>query len=150
VKKNLLPKKSISWFFLISFFIFDNFFSYYAILFLGGREANLLIAKYVEKYPLLYFVAIPVTILIVYFIYYVMQFIARFFLNNKLDKVTIQKIVMATISLYWLTANSSVNIVYLLGFRIKGLWNKTMIAGLLISIIYAALMTRKEIKLHPA
>ena len=59
-----LPKK-LSWILLTSFFVFDNFVSYWAVVYRGGREANLVIAWLVEKYPVLYFVCIPAQIVII-------------------------------------------------------------------------------------
>lgn len=56
--KIFLPKK-ISWLILTFFFTFDAVVSYIAVTRMNGREADLLIAFAVEKYPLLYFATIP-------------------------------------------------------------------------------------------
>lgn len=142
----LLPNKKILWLFLIILFTFDDIFSYYAIKYLHGKEANLLIARFVEQYPLLYFLLIPITVLIVYLIYYIIKCIVLVILKKYFKKKIIERVVLGGLVVYWFIGNSSVNIIFLFGYRINNMWSRTMILGLLMAVFYAAVMLYKELK----
>ena len=118
--------KKLSWLLLTSFFIFDNFVSFWAVVYRGGREANLVIAWLVEKYPVLYFVCIPAQIVIIYFI---VKWLTRF---------AAEKIILTALVIYWPIANSSMNLAFLLGHRQPGRnWLILTVVGIIFAVIYA-------------
>ena len=119
-----LPKK-LSWILLTSFFIFDNFVSYWAVVYRGGREANLAIAWLVEKYPLLYFVCIPAQVVIIYFI---VKWLTRF---------AAEKVILTALVIYWPISNSSMNLAFLLGHRQPGKnWLILTAVGIFLAVLY--------------
>lgn len=118
--------KRLSWTLLTLFFIFDNFVSYYAVTYHGGREANLAIAWLVEKYPLLYFVCIPGQIVIIYFI---VKWLTRF---------ASEKVILTALVIYWPIANSSMNLTFILGHRQPAKnWLMFTAVGVLLAVVYA-------------
>lgn len=124
-----------SWFLLILFFTFDNFFSYYAVTRLGGHEANLVIAPIVEKYPLLYFLCIPLQTIV---IYWIIKFLV--WLSSKIfhqSKKFFEPIIPAALTIYWLVGNTSMNLAFFLGHRQPAInWLYTTIIGVLLSLVY--------------
>lgn len=133
-----LPSKKISWALLTLLFTFDNFLSYFAISYFGGREANLAIAYWVEKYPLLYFLCIPLTIFIMYIIFRILLKIALWiFKKREVKKVLIERIILGSMVIYWAVANSSLNIAFLIGHRQPAsMWALTSAAGILLALSY--------------
>ncbi len=128
-------QKNISWLILSIFFVFDNVFSYYAVTKLNGHEANLLIASFVEKWPILYFLCIPTQILIIWIIVRGIRYIAMklFCFKNKqlLEAITLQSFVI-----YWAVANSSMNFAFMMGYRQSiQRWYVLTIIGILCAII---------------
>lgn len=120
-----LPKK-VSWILLTTYFTFDAVVSYWGITKMGGREANLVIAPYVEKYPLLYFLCIPLELLGGYIIVRILQ------------KWIDERIVLTGAAIYWPIANSSLNLLFLLGFRHMGyLWSYLIVSGIVAAVAYA-------------
>src|SRR3989344_6076058 len=106
--------KKLSWRLLFLFFTFDNFFSYYAITRLGGREANWTIAPLVEKYPLLYFLCIPALILIMFLIVKLLVLGLSYISTFKYkSKESVEKAILSSMVIYWIIANSSLNIAFM-------------------------------------
>ena len=141
-----LPSRRFSWVLLTTFFIFDNFFSYYAITRLHGREGNLLVAPLVEKYPLLYFLCIPVTLLIVFIIVKVTTNVALKILRkwDFREKDFIERITLGALVIYWAIGNSFMNLVFLLGYRLPiCTWALTSFIGISLALIYSFLMLKK-------
>lgn len=139
----LLLQKKASWTILILFFIYDNLFSYYAITRLGGHEVNHLISRFVEKYPLLYFLCIPGTILIAVPIVWALKQIAVKILKRFefTDTKIIERIVLNSLVIYWAIANSFVNVTFMLGYRLPHrTWGITSIVGSLTASLYALLI----------
>lgn len=119
-----LPKK-VSWILLTIYFIFDNVVSYWAVTQMGGRELNTVIAPLVEMYPFLYFLCIPTELIGAYFI----VILLRRWINEN--------VVLTTAVIYWLIANSSLNILFILGFRGQGyLWGPFTAVGFIVAFIY--------------
>jgi hypothetical protein len=138
--QRFLLSKKISWRLLIFLFIFDNFFSYYAITQLQGREANLLIAYWVETYPWLYFFCIPATILIMYYIVLLIKKTSAKILTRRglKDEGLIERIILSSAVIYWAIGNSSLNLAFLSGFRQPAKrWIFTSVIGILLAVAYA-------------
>jgi len=129
-----LPKK-VSWILLTIYFTFDSVVSYWGVTQMGGRELNSVIAPFVEKYPLLYFLCVPA------------ELIGAYLLVLLLRKWIDEKIILTTAAIYWPIANSSMNLLYLFGFRGQGyLWGITTCFGILFVLVYgyiALLRARK-------
>lgn len=126
----ILPKK-VSWILLSLYFIFDNVVSYVAITRMGGREANLVIAPFVETYPLLYFLCIPAEIIGIYLIVLLLR---------KVVTQVNEKIILTSIVIFWPIANSSLNLMFILGFRHLGyLWGPFTAVGFVVALIYGFL-----------
>lgn len=135
--KLILPKK-ISWLILTSLFTFDAVVSYIAVTRMHGREADLMIAFAVEKYPLLYFVTIPGLIIIMYFIAFGLIKLAMKFFNKKhLKREIIEQIVLTSMVIFWPVANSYMNLSFIFGHRLTiPIWYKLNILGFVLTIIY--------------
>ncbi|MBI5127316.1 hypothetical protein HZA76_02565 [Candidatus Roizmanbacteria bacterium] len=115
---NVFSKKT-AWSLLILFFIFDSVVSYFAITKMNGREANLMIAFLVEKYPILYFIYIPGLIIIMHLIVLGFTKLAiKFFNKNNLKKELVEKVVLTSVVIYWPIANSYMNLSFILGHRL--------------------------------
>ena len=122
-----LPKK-VSWILLTLYFVFDNVVSYVAVTRMGGREANLVIAPLVETYPLLYFLCIPA------------ELIGAYLIVALLRKWIDEKIILTAAVIYWPIANSSLNLLFLLGFRGQGyLWGASTTIGIAVALLYVLL-----------
>lgn len=136
-----LPKK-VSWILLTFYFIFDNVVSYIAVTQMHAREADLLIAPFVEKYPLLYFPCIPLEILIVYLIVLILRKITIAMTRRwKLfDKDIIEQIILTATVIFWPIANSSLNLLFILGYRLHGnVWGKFCLVGFVVAFSYGLL-----------
>lgn len=119
-----LPKK-VSWTLLTAYFFFDNVVSYVAVTRMGGREANLLIAPWVETYPLLYFLCIPA------------ELVGAYCIVSLLRKWIDEKIILTAAVIYWPIANSSLNLLFVLGFRHLGyLCGTFTLVGFLVALSY--------------
>jgi hypothetical protein len=129
-------RRNIYWLILSIFFVFDNLFSYYAVIKLNGHEANLLIAPFVEKWPILYFLCIPGEMILVWIIIRGIRQIAMklFHFTNKL---LLETIILQSIVIYWAIANSSMNFAFMIGYRQSiQRWYVVTIVGVLCAIIY--------------
>jgi len=133
--------KKTSWLLLVAMYIFDDVFSYYAVTHLGGREANLAIAFMVEKYPLLYFLCIPVQTVIVYFIVLGIKKMAVKVLKKweLKGEETIERIILTATVFYWAIGNSFMNLSFLLGHRLSGrsAWKTTSLVGIVTAFLYS-------------
>ena len=120
--------KKVSWILLTLYFIFDNVVSYWAITWMGGREANLVISHWVEIYPLLYFLCIPAELLGAYGTVWVLRRWIK------------EEIILTAAAIYWPIANSSINFIFVLGFHNMGyLWGPFTAVALVIVLIYGLL-----------
>lgn len=120
----ILPKK-ISWILLTLYFIFDNVVSYIAVTRMGGRELNTILAPYLETYPLLYFLVIPAELIGAYFVVWILRRWIK------------EEVVLTAAAIYWFIANSSMNLLFLLGFRHLGyLWAPFTAVGFSVALIY--------------
>lgn len=136
-----LPKK-ISWVLLTFYFIFDNVVSYIAVSRMGAKEADLLIAPLVEKYPLLYFPCIPLEILIVYFIVLILRTITIVVTRRwkHVDTDVIEKIILTATVIFWPIANSLLNLLFILGYRLHGnVWGTFSLVGFVVAFSYGIL-----------
>ena len=145
-----LPKK-VSWILLTLYFIFDNVVSYVAVTRMGGRELNSVIAPLVETYPLLYFLCIPAEIIGIYLIVLLLREITAAVMRHWKfnDKTTIERIILTAIVIHWPIANSSLNLMFILGFRGQGhLWGTLTAVGFAIALTYGlttlSLVSRKS------
>lgn len=137
----ILPKKA-SWALLTLYFIFDNVASYWAITRMGGRELNLVIAPLVETYPFLYFLCIPAQIIAIYLIaLFLREVVVAMTRHWKFfDKTIIERIILASIAIYWPIANSSLNVMFIFGFRGQGyLWGTSTSIGITVALGYGLL-----------
>jgi len=136
----MILSKKTAWIILISLFVFDNFFSYYAITRLDGREANLAIAQIVETYPVLYFVCIPLTILIMYGL---MLFFRKLFLGvftkYQIKDISVQsRIILTAFVIYWAIGNSLMNFIFLLGRRLSiPFWGLFSLVAIILASAYS-------------
>ena len=107
---------------------------------MNGREADLLIAYFVEKYPLLYFVTIPGLVIIMNLIVQgLTKFSTKFLNKNNLKKDIIEQIILTGLVIHWPVANSYMNLSLMLGHRLTiPDWYKLTILGLSLAIIYFA------------
>ncbi len=127
-----LPKK-VSWILLTLYFIFDSVVSYIAVTRMGGRELNSVIAPLVEKYPLLYFLCVPA------------ELVGAYLIVLLLRKLIDEKIILTAAAIYWPIANSSMNVLFLLGFRHMGyLWGPLTVVGLIVSLGYLFTILRER------
>jgi len=135
--------KKLAWFVLISLFTFDAVLSYWAVVYRGAHEANPAIKTIVETYPWLYFVTIPGLVLIMFPIYKGLTlFVNKFFRNIK--KEIIEKVVSTSLALYWILGNSSINILFLVGYRQPAhVWFLTTTLAIIPSIFYALFLLNK-------
>ena len=136
-----LPKK-VSWVLLTIYFVFDNVVSYWAIKWMGGREANLVIAPLVETYPLLYFLCIPAEIIGIYLIVLLLWEVTTAVMRHWkfYDKAVIERIILTAIVIHWPIANSSFNLAFILGFRHLGyLWRTFTLVGFVVALSYMLL-----------
>jgi hypothetical protein len=131
--------RKISFYLLNLFFIYDAVFSYYAVTRLSAHEANLTIAYWVEKYPPLYFLTIPI---LSAGLYLVMYLIKRY-LNKWLTKIfgnwdKAEKIILTAFVIYWGVANSGTNFAYMVGFRhtLFNNWGAMSLVGVLTATVY--------------
>lgn len=114
-----LLRKKTAWVLLIILFIFDNVVSYFAIKYWGGHEGNFLIAFIVEKYPLLYFLCIPLEIVIVFLIIWTIeQVLLKIFKKWQNRDEVLERIILWITVIYWAVANSSMNLFFLIGLRL--------------------------------
>ncbi len=145
-----LPTKRVSWVLLTSLFIFGNIVSYWAITRWGGREGNVAIAYWVETYPWLYALAIPVTVIIMMVIVRMIRVAAVIVLRDKFgDKQFLERVILASLVTYWAIANSFMNLSFLLGHRLPGtLWPLMQLAGMLVSLAYAFVILKKSKKIY--
>ncbi len=133
-----LPKK-VSWMLLTLYFIFDNVVSYWAVTRMGGWELNSVIAPFVETYPLLYFLCIPAEIIGMYLIVLLIREAVAVAMRQRkfAEKAVIERIILTSIVIYWPIANSSLNLLFLLGFRVQGyLWGPLTSIGFAIALMY--------------
>lgn len=143
-KTRFLIQKRTAWNLLTTFFIFDNFVSYWAIKYMHAREGNRLIAPILEKYPILYFPVIPLTIVLMFFIIKILVFFAERILKKwRLQKQEIERVILEGSVIYWAIANSSGNLVYLLGFRIHNIWLITTLTAVPMILAYIAFILYK-------
>jgi hypothetical protein len=143
--KYILPKKT-SWLLLLSFFTFDAVVSYWAITLMSGREANLLIASYVETYPLLYFLCVPALFAIMWgFVFLLREALVQALGERRPEKkAVIEKIILTSIVIFWPVANSWMNMAFLLGFRQPAyMWGILTPIGLAIALGYGLLTLYK-------
>lgn len=138
---NITKNIKLAWILLITFFIFDNIFSYYAVTSLGGTEANHLISYWVETYPPLYFFCIPGQIIIIYFIVEGLTKLSEIiFKKLKITNEYIyEKIILFALVIYWAIANSSMNFAFLVGHRLSvNTWYVLTAIGVVLAIVYYA------------
>lgn len=109
-------RKNIYWLILSIFFVFDNVFSYFAVTKLHGHEANLLIAPFVENWPIIYFFCIPAQILIIWIIVRGIRQVAMKLLRIK-NILLLDTIILQSLVIYWAIANSSMNFAFMIGYR---------------------------------
>ena len=137
-----LPSKKFSWTLLALFFIFDAFSSYYSVRYMGGKEGNPIIAPYVQKNPVLFFPIMIFGYILVYLIYFILKtgfwiFLRKFkFITN----ILIEKIVLATIAIFYFFLVVLNNSLFLLGFRKPELLKINLIIGLMTAVIYGILI----------
>ncbi len=137
--------KKLSWAFLVSFFTYDAVYSYYAITRLGAKEANWTIAPLVEKYPLLYFLCIPALILIMFIVVKLLVLgLTKISIFKNINKERMEKAILGSMVIYWIIANSSLNIAFMFGIRGLGrVWYLTTLLGIFLGLIYFAMMLKK-------
>lgn len=139
-----------SWGILTALFTFDAIVSYFGVTTQRSPELNLVIAPVVEKYPTTYFLMIPLEFLMIYiFMFIFRKTVFKLLLRHKFaDKDTQEKIILGGAALYWFLANSSMNIIYVLGFRLPMnfaliTWFILSIFGLLLSIIFVLIAVKR-------
>lgn len=143
----MLLRKETSWILLILLFIFDNVLSYYAISYLGAHELNLLIAFLVEKYPLLYFICIPVQILLMFFIVWVIKkIVIRVLKGWNLKEEILERVILQGFVIYWILGNSSMNLFFLAGLHElpANVWLLTSLMGVFLALTYTLLILYKH------
>lgn len=141
-----ISNNKFTWFSLIFLFIFDNIFSYYAVTQLNGKEANLIIAYWVETYPFLYFLCIPIQIILMYLIITgIVKFTKYLIKRFSMSKENIlESILLKSMLIYWLIANSSMNFAFLIGHRLSiPIWYLLTIIGVCCAIFYYFVMIYK-------
>ena len=142
------PQTKAVWIILISLFIFDAVISYWGVMYKGGREADLAIAWLVERFPLLYFLTIPLlmlsmNLLVKGIVYLLPKLIIQL---RSLDARLIEKISLQGIAFYWLVGNSSDNFLFLLGFRIQNVWLKTTLIAIPTTIVFLWILINKTLR----
>ena len=138
----MVLSKKVSWTVLTLYFLFDNVVSYWAIKWMGGREANLVIAHWVETYPLLYFLCIPAEIIGIYLIVLLLREATALVMRHWkfYDKSVIERIILTAIVIFWPIANSSLNLIFILGYHHMGyLWGPFTAVGFVAALIYGFL-----------
>lgn len=147
----MILRKKTAWIILLSLFTFDNFFSYYAITKLSGREANLAIAAIVESYPMLYFVCIPLSVIIMHVLELIFRnFFSRAFIKYEMSDLSIQsRLISTAFAIYWAIGNSLMNLAFLLKkslFSYMSLpnfsWGLSTVSGIFIASLYSIIILR--------
>jgi hypothetical protein len=148
-KFKFLLTKNVSWILLAILFIFDSVVSYWAVVYRHGKEVDLLVAPLVEKYPILYFPIIPVLFIIIFIIEKIITYITiNIFQKWKFSEYDIiERIILEAIVIYWTVGNSSGNLIFLLGFRVRYIWMMTTLIALPITLVYALFMTFQIMRL---
>lgn len=145
---NYVLSKKTSWIILILLFIFDSTVSYIAVTRMNGKEANLAIAYFVEKYPVLYLLYIPPLILIIYLIVLGLTKLAKkLFGKLKIKEEILERIILTSTVIYWAVGNSFMNLSFILGYRLSiPTWYKLSAFGILLAVIYFFLLIFKNKK----
>lgn len=144
MNKLYLPLINISWILFLSLIAFDNFVSYWAVKYRSAKEMNLLIAPIVEKYPISYFILIPILMVIMYG---VVNLVTRFASKTKelshISKKLIRRLVINSLVIYWAIGNSSLNLLFILGYRQPPIsWIYTTIIAVIVVGVYITLMLK--------
>lgn len=146
-KKKFLfyPSVRTSWLLLTSFFVFDNFVSYWAVVYKNGKEANFLIASLVEKYPLLYFLCIPAEVIMIYIILVIVRSVfLRFFSRFGFRSNDVTRVVLASVVVYWPLGVSPPNLFFLLGHRMSlHTIGTLLVLGFVVGLVYGVIMLCK-------
>jgi len=134
----MLPKK-VAYYLLNLFFIYDAVFSYYAVTKLGAHEANLMIAYWVESYPPLYFLTVPLLSAGLYLVMYLIKrYLSKWLTKTFGSWAKAEKIIFTAFVIYWAIANSGTNFAYMVGLRhtVLNNWGAMSLVGVLISTSY--------------
>ncbi len=135
----IILQKKTSWILLSLLFLFDAIVSYWGVVYMHGREADLLIASVVEKYPILYFPLAPVLVGIIYVLEKSITKGAAIFILKRwrfTDENILERILLSAIVLYWAVGNSSDNMIFILGYRISDIWVRTALVAIPITLLY--------------
>lgn len=144
---SFLPSKKNSWLTLITFLIFDAVSSYYAVKYMGGREANPIITRYVQNSPILFF---PIILVlgggIIYFICFILKNLTCFILSKfgYKNKEVIDRIIVTSIAIFYFLGIVVNNGLFLLGIRFPSMIKFNFTIGVIVSFIYAAVILYKE------
>ncbi len=132
-----LPPKKVSWTLLVVFFIFDAISSFIAIKYMGGKEGNPLIAPYVQINPLLFFPIMSFAFIPTYIIYFVLKKISLLFLGRFkfVSKILIEKIILASIVIFYFFTVVVNNSLFLLGIRVSWMLKPFLLVGIVMAII---------------
>lgn len=135
--------KKISWFLLTSLFTFDAVISYWAVVYRNAHEADPVIKVMVEKYPLLYFLTIPVLVIMMCLIYKGLCRLANKIFSGA-GKENVQKVILTALVMYWILGNSSINFLFLFGLRQPAwVWYLTTSLALIPASFYSYFLLRK-------
>ncbi len=134
----LIPKR-VSWLFLVVFIIFDNIFSYFAIVYHGMRELGIISRFLVEITPLYYFISIPLTIIFIYFLIKITGIIEeKTDKSGKFKKEINEKLMLGSLMIAWGIGITLFNfITFLRDFSTAGMrYEIFLITGILTGVFY--------------
>jgi hypothetical protein len=136
-----LPSKKFSWIVLALFFAFDAFSSYYAVRYMGAKEGNPIIAPYVQQSPILFFPIMMFGYVLVYFIYFILKTVFFTFLKKfkYITKILIEKIILASIAIFYFFTVILNNSLFIFGLKIPGMLTINLIIGLVTATFYGVL-----------
>ena len=138
MNKLYFPLINVSRILFVSLITFDSFVSYWAVKYRGAKEMDLLISPIVEKYPLSYFIFIPILIVIMHLVVnMITHFAAKTNELSIIPKKLIRRLVLSSLALYWAIGNSSLNLLFILGYRQPPIsWMYTTITAIFVVGIY--------------
>jgi len=105
---------------------------------------DLLIAPVVEKYPLSYFILIPILMITMYGVVNVItHFASKTRELSRIPQILIKRLVMSSLIIYWAIGNSSLNLCFILGYRQPSVtWMYTTLTAIFVVGIYITFMIK--------
>lgn len=143
----MIYQRKTSLFILFLLFTFDNIWSYIAVSKFGLKELNLVIAPLVERYPWLYFLCIPLQIIMIFAIGKAISFLAFHVLKKRFTRKVLEEITFFSLCIYWAIANSLVNFLAIFFHHLPAItWGICTVIGVALAVGYAIFCLKQKAK----